>query len=504
MSMIYIVGPIILIAVVLAAVWLDRWSVPVILIALGAGILFGSDVLNLWHFDDIELTNQVANFALVLILFHGGFSTRQSDFKAVALPAGGMATWGVALTAVASFCVLYTLFGWPFDKAILLAVIISSTDAAAIFSILRRQPLPKKLSSTVEIESAANDPMAILLTVAVIDTLTLGSSALPLTVLHFAWQFAAAPLLAWLLARAALWMFNHLSPQDRGHYYVLTLGIALLVYGLAQLIGSSGMLAVFIAGYVMGNRSFVHKQGVANFSAALSTVANIGMFVLLGLQVFPRQWAEIWFEGMLLFLVLTFVARPLAVWLGTVGMRLGFKEKVFISWAGLRGAVPIVLATYPAAAGIPVGEEIFNLVFFAVLLSVAVQGSTLGILARWLKLTVPARPQPLFNLELVTMAASDLDMIVIDLPGPQGVPGPTIAALHLPAGAVIALITRGKNLVVPKGSTQLQGWDQVTVLAHAREEEAIRSTLLGTFPSNLEATKDTAFNQNQGTETKAP
>lgn len=481
MNTIYIVGPSILIAVVLAAVWLDRWSVPVILIALGAGICFGSDVLNVWHFDNIELTNQVANFALVLILFHGGFSTRQSNLKAVALPAVGMATWGVVLTAVASFCVLYFLLHWQFDKAILLAAIISSTDAAAIFSILRRQPLPNKLSSTVEIESAANDPMAILLTVAVVETLNFGVSALPLTFLHFVWQFTAAPLLAWLLARGALWMFNRLSPQDRGHYYVLTLGIALLVYGLAQLISSSGMLAVFVAGYVMGNRSFVHKQGVSNFSAALSTVANIGMFVLLGLQVFPGQWAEIWLEGILLFLVLTFIARPFAVLVGTVGMGLGLKNKVFISWAGLRGAVPIVLATYPAAAGIAVGEEVFNLVFFAVLLSVAVQGSTLGILARWLKLTMPARPRPLFNLELVTMAASDLDMIVIDLPGPQGFPGSTIAALDLPAGAVITLITRGGELVVPKGATQLQGWDQVTVLAHAQEEEAIRSALMGMF-----------------------
>ncbi|TKB09655.1 potassium/proton antiporter [Desulforhopalus sp. IMCC35007] len=503
MSAIYIIGPTILIAVVLAAVWLDRWSVPVILIALGAGIFFGSDVLNVWHFDNIELTNQVANFALVLILFHGGFSTKQSDFKAVALPAGGMATWGVVLTAVASFSVLYILFGWQLEKAILLAAIISSTDAAAIFSILRRQPLPEKLSSTVEIESAANDPMAILLTMAVIETLTFGTSALPLTAVHFVWQFTAAPLLAWFLARGALWMFNRLSPQDRGHYYVLTLGIALLVYGLAQLIGSSGMLAVFIAGYVMGNRSFVHKQGVANFSAALSTVANIGMFVLLGLQVFPRQWGDIWFEGLLLFLVLTFVARPLAVLLGTVGMGLELKEKIFISWAGLRGAVPIVLATYPAAAGIVGGDEVFNLVFFAVLLSVAVQGSTLGILARWLKLTVPARPRPLFNLELVTMAASDLDMFVIDLPGPQGALGPTIAELHLPTGAVIALITRGKELVVPKGSTQLHGWDQVTVLAHAREEEAIRSALLQAFPSTLQAIINTASDKNMPTKTKA-
>ncbi|MDQ8191505.1 potassium/proton antiporter [Roseibacillus persicicus] len=482
MDVVYLIGPIILIAVVLAAVWLDRWSVPVILIALGAGIVFGSDVLNLWHFDDIVLTNKVANLALVFILFYGGISTKKVDFKQVALPAGGLATWGVILTSLVTFGVLYGIFGWGFEKAILLAVIVSSTDAAAIFSILRRQSLPKKLSSTVEIESGANDPMAILLTVAVVQSLTVGHPPIPMMVLNFLWQFGAAPVLGWLMGRAALWLFNHLTPQDRGHFYVLTLGIALLVYGLAQVIGTSGMLAVFIAGFVLGNHSFIHKQGVINFSSAVSTVANIGMFVLLGLQVFPREWAGIWFEGILLFLVLTFLARPLAVLVGTAGMRLGWRNKVFISWAGLRGAVPIVLATYPMAAGIEAGEEIFNLVFFAVLLSVAVQGGSLGPLAGWLKLTVPARPRPLFNLELVTMAASDLDMIVVDLPGPKGVGGAKIAELDLPQGAVITLVTRERELVLPKGSTELRGWDQVSVLAPAIEEEAIREALMGAIP----------------------
>lgn len=489
MDVVYIVGPALLIAVVLAAVWLDRWSVPVILIALGAGISFGSDVLGLVHFDDIDLTNQVANLALVFILFFGGFSTKKSDFKTVALPAGGLATWGVILTAAVTFIALFWWLGWSFEKAILLAVLISSTDAAAIFSILRRQSLSKKLSSTVEVESAANDPMAILLTTAVVGALTVGHPALPVMALTFLWQFGSAPILGWLMAKGALWVFNHLSPQDRGHYYVLTLGIVMLIFGIAQQIGSSGMLAVFVAGYVMGNRPFVHKQGVTNFSAAFSTIANIGMFVLLGLQVFPSEWKSIWFDGVVLFLVLTFVARPLAVWVSTAGMRLGLKHRVFITWAGLRGAVPIVLATYPMAAGIGVGEEIFNLVFFVVLLSVAVQGGTLGLLGRWLKLTVPSRPSPLFNLELVTMAASDLDMIVVDLPGPQGIVGATIAELALPPGSVITLITRGRNLVVPKGSTHLCGWDQVSILAHATEEETIREVLLGAFPEE----EDEAF-----------
>jgi cell volume regulation protein A len=225
---------------------------------------------------------------------------------------------------------------------------------------------------------------------------------------------------------------------------------------------------------------------VANFSAALSTIANIGMFVLMGLLVFPHQWKDIWLQGILLFLALAFVARPVAVWLGTMGMGIKWKQKIFMSWAGLRGAVPIVLATYPAAAGLPVGQEIFNLVFFAVLLSVSIQGSTLGLLAKALGLSTPSRPAPLYSLELSTMAKSDLDLIVVDLPDPQGAPGPLIRDLQMPQGAVITMITRGKEVLAPSGKTQLQGWDQVTVLAHATDEKSVREALLGPFAQAAE------------------
>lgn len=179
METVYIVVPLLLIGVVLAAVWLDRWSVPVILVALGLGILFGSDVLNVWHFDDVELTNQVANLALVFILFQGGFATKREDLQAVALPALGLATWGVLLTAAGTFVCLHFLFGWSTEKSLLLAVIISSTDAAATFSILRRQALPSRLGSTIEIESAANDPMAILTTLIVVEAYASGAEPVP-------------------------------------------------------------------------------------------------------------------------------------------------------------------------------------------------------------------------------------------------------------------------------------------------------------------------------------
>jgi NhaP-type Na+/H+ and K+/H+ antiporters with a unique C-terminal domain len=480
---IYLILPALLIAVVVASVWLERWSVPVILVALGTGIVCGSDVLNLWHFDDMVLTNQFANLALVFVLFHGGFMTKRSDFRAVALPAGGLATWGVLLTAAVTFAVLRWVLGWSMELSLLLAVIISSTDAAAIFSILRRQSLPPRLSSTVEIESAANDPMAILMTTVAVATLASGETFNSSAVLLFFWKFGAGPIFGYLAGRVTVWLFNRLTPQDRGYYYVLFVGVVMLTYGLTELAHASGMLAVFTAGFVMGNRAFVHKQGVLNFSEALSTIVNIGMFVLMGLLVFPREWSQLWVQGLLLFFVLTFVARPVAVFLGTIGMNFGFRSKVFASWAGLRGAVPIVLATYPAAAGLAQGDQVFNLVFFAVILSILVQGSSLGLVAKWLGLSEPARPKALFSLEMITMAKSDYDMVVVDLPGPKGVEGPRIRDLSLPEGAVITLVTRGDQVVLPKGETRLQGWDQVTVLAHAPDEDRIREAFAAAFPS---------------------
>lgn len=487
MDTVYILVPLLLLGVVLAAVWLDRFSVPVILVALGLGLLAGSDVLGLWHFDDVELANQVANVSLVFILFHGGLVTERSVLRAVALPAGGMASWGVVLTALTVFCVLHLGVGWSFELSLLLAAVISSTDAAATFSILRRQSLRPRLGSTIEIESAANDPMAILLTLVVVEALTSGTGLDWMIVPVFAWKFVVGPVMGWVLARAAIAIFDRLDPQERGYYYVLLLAVVLLTYGLAELAKASGMLAVFTAGLVMGNRKFIYQQGIRNFSAALSMIANIGVFVMMGILVFPSQWSSLWIDGIVLFAALTLVARPVAIGLGTLGMRFSAKERLFMSWAGLRGAVPIVLATYPMAAGLSEGQDAFNLVFFAVILSVAIQGSTLGTLARRLGLSTPSRPPPRYGLELVTMAHSDLDLFVVDLPDPEGRPGPRIRDLALPPGAILTLVTRGHEVVSPTGNTRLLGWDRVTVLARPADESDVRAALLDPFDRPAES-----------------
>lgn len=499
MDITYIVTPLILMSVVLAAVWLDRWRVPVILIALGGGILFGSDVLSLWYFDDAVLANRLANLALVFILFQGGFGIKRQDFKAVAVLAGGLAVWGVMLTAAATFVVLWKVLGWSLEKSCLLAAITSSTDAAATLSILRRHAIPGKLSSTLVIESAANDPMAILLTVVSVQALTAGQPHGLHMVVSFVWKFTAGPVLGWLMARVSLWLFNKLRAQERGHYYVLFVGIVLFTYGLAEGLHASGMLAVFIAGCVMGNHPFVHKQGIAQFSSAFASIANIAVFVLLGLLVFPHQWGSIWLGGVALFLVLTLASRPLAVATGTVGMGLPAKNKVFLMWAGLRGAVPIVLATYPAAAGLPGSQDIFNLVFFAVVLSVLVQGSTWGTAARALGLLPrPSKSEPPYSLELITMAPSDMDLLTVDIPENATDHGPRIRDLRLPPDTVITMITRGDKVVSPNGDTQLKCGDHVTVLAHVRDEEAVQIALRTPFRSAAGEAPDPAMQTSKG------
>jgi len=547
-NIIYLAIPLILSAVVISAVYLDKKSIPVILVALFAGIIFGKDGLKFWVFDDPKLANEIANLALVFILFHSGFTTNKSNLKLVALPAIGLATWGVIITSVVVFVCLHFILGWDSTLSILLSVIIASTDVAAIFSILRKRPLGHKLSSIIEVESAANDPMAILLTIVTLHALSSANAHLsaPLLILQFLWKFASAPVIGFVIAKLVVKMINKLIPQEAGYYHVIMLSTALFTYGVTETLNASGMLAVFTAGLVMGNMYFVQKQGVYNFSSSITTISNIFLFVLLGVLVDQNKWFEegVFLRGVLLFVFLSFVARPAAVFLGTIGMRIPFKEKIFISWAGLRGAVPIVLATYPTVYGIEHGNEIFDMVFFVVLLSLVFQGSSLGLVAKLLKLTTVSRPEPPYSLEFFTKndteAGEKLTVFTLGMPDPEGCEGPAIKDLNLPDSTVLLMIARrqrvpllykkaqkilnmlndgsaeygdeAKELVdkaqevmskinekrfshkeeneeagdiwqvlPPRGDTVLRGWDQITILAKVEDQEKVTKELNGAF-----------------------
>jgi cell volume regulation protein A len=550
-NIVYLVLPLILLSVVVSATYLDKRSIPVILVALFAGIFFGSDVLSLGYFNDMKMTNRLAELALVFILFHGGFRIKKESFKLVALPAMGLATWGVILTAVFTFICLHFILGWDKNISMLLSVIISSTDGAAIFSILRKRALDNKLKSTVEIESAANDPMAILLTVIVVQALSKGGDLnFGIFVGLFFWKFIAGPVFGIVVAKCVAWLINKLTPQESGYYYIILLCTSLFAFGLAETFNASGMLAAFAAGIILGNSQFVHKQGVYNFSSAFSTIANIMLFVLLGAQVEPSSWfkegtylsGSLYINGILFFLLLSFVGRPAAVFLGTLGMGIKLKKRLFIAWAGLRGAVPISLATYPVAAGIEGGMEMFNLVFFVVLLSIAIQGSLLGKVVKLLKLSVAARPDPPYSLEFYTKndmeAGQKIAVFTVDLPDPEGGKGPFIRDLKLPEDTLLLMVARRQRVsnlfrktqkmltvlderskehgeeakelaskardiilrmnekrylhkgevesdvwqvLPPRGDTALCGWDQITVLSKVEDENKVREILLKSF-----------------------
>lgn len=470
-----------LLFVVLAAVMLDRLSVPVILIALGLGVLFGVDGLTILP-GDISRLAAVANLALVFILFYGGFCIRASDLRSAGRASLSLATAGVLLTAATTFVLLHFVFRWPLGLCAMLSAIVSSTDAAATFSILDRQPLPEPLSSVLSLESAANDPMAVLLALLAIGGL--GRHGIAFAALRGVWQFAGGTILGLGAGIAVLALFKHIRPRERGHYYVLFLSLVLLTYGIAEGALASGILAVFVSGVVLGNRSFVFRQCIDHFAGAVATIANLAMFLLLGLYASPHDLGAVWRKGAILFAVLSFAARPLAVFVSTAGMGLSAKEKVFASWAGLRGAVPIVLATYPAAAGLEGADEIFNIVFVAVILSILLQGSTLGLLARWMGLEAAPPVRPLYSLELVSLAPSDLDLFTIDLPPDGDYPadaGPLVRDLRLPPESIITMIVRGPTVIAPKGDTRLKAGDRLTLLARATSEPAAREALRSAF-----------------------
>lgn len=474
----YVLIALVLIAVVFTTTLARRFSIPLIVIALGMGILFGSDVTGLISFGDFHLANELATGALIFILFAGGFETKRSSLKLTLVPSMTLATWGVVVTAAVTGLLVWQLLKFPLPLAFLVGTIVSCTDAAAVFSIFRTRSISKKVAATTEIESAANDPMAIIATTLLIALVAPAghADAWWMVGLDFLWKLAGGTGVGLVVGRVGFRLFRMLRHADRGYFYVLLIGIVLLSFGLAELIHASGMLAVFFAGMVLGNAKIPFRQGLETFLDALSTIANVGLFVLLGLLVFPHEFGAIWLPGVILFLILTFVARPVAVWISTLVGGFQWKERVFLSWAGVRGAVPIVLATYPAAAGIEGGREIFNLVFFAVGLSVVIQGTTVGKVADWLGLSLKAKVKPRQAMELVTFNDSELELTELVL---EGTPGAKvrIAELRLPRGTTITMVNRNEQIIAPRGSTELQPGDVLYVLLRSSDRETVERLL---------------------------
>jgi cell volume regulation protein A len=358
-----------------------------------------------------------------------------------------------------------------------MGVIVAPTDAAAVFGVLRARSigLRRNLRPLLEFESASNDPIAVILTIGLTELIVAPEGSVATLIWHVAREFALGALMGLVLARAAVWLINRLRLEYEGLYSVLTVAIVLFIFSATNLLSGSGFLAVYIASLTMARHRLIHKRSISRFHDGVGWLMQIAMFLLLGLLVFPSQLPTVAIPALALALVLMFVARPLAIVLSLLGFRYTWKDRALISWVGLRGAVPIVLATFPLAAGLEGASTIFNVVFFVVFLSVAVQGTTITPLAKWLGLekdtTESDRP------ELITGGESRRTLVEISVPQDSWVVGRRVVELDFPQGTWVSLISRDDHYLVPQGRTVLASGDRLTVLASHAEKEQIEDLL---------------------------
>lgn len=471
----------ILVFMVILAFFSKKRNIPLIIIALITGIIFGSDVTGIIYYDNAELTKNFANIALVFVLFYGGFGTKEADLKPVIKVTLVLATFGVLLTATITGIIFSFVSGWDIKTALLLGAIISSTDAAAVFSILRTKTIKKEISSITEIESAANDPMAILTTTFLISLIVGSNAGIGTSILWVIWQLIVGVLLGILLGKVFSYIFDKIKKIDIGYYYLFIIGSILFCYGLADFLKASGMIAVFFMGYIMGNKKLPFKSGISSFLETLSFISNVGLFVLLGLLVFPKQFSSIWGLGVLVFVIITFVSRPLSVFVCTLFNKFTLKERIFMSWSGIRGAVPIVLATYPIAAGIDKNSEIFNIVFFAVGLSILIQGTTIGKLASIFNLTVKSKNKPIQAMELVTILETNYDLIEVEIDKEVFSKECKISDLKLEKDVTITMINRNDKIIAPSGSIIIKPGDVLFILVQQNKIKEVTKYILSKF-----------------------
>lgn len=442
-----------------------RIGMPVLVLFLGVGMLAGSDGPGGIAFADYGAANSIGSVALALILFDGGLRTSRQAVRMAWRPALSLATVGVVITSVLTGCVAAWVLGVPVLHGLLLGGIVGSTDAAAVFSVLRTSGilLPDRLAATLEVESGSNDPMAIFLTLGLVALITGTAGSPGALALLFVLQFGVGAAAGVAVGVGAAWSVNRVGLSYPGLYPVLVLAFGLLAFGLAAALGGSGFLAVYLAGIVLGNSRIVFERGILAFHDAAAWLAQIVLFVMLGLLSFPGRLLAVIPEGVAITLVLIAVARPLAVFASMLPFRFRLRESVFLSWVGLKGAVPITLATFPLMAGVEGSEVLFDVVFFVVLVSAVAQGSTLPVVARWLGLGRPADPQPPLSVEINALRQVDGEIVDYTVAPSARVAGQSLRDLALPDGVAVTLVVRGAAVIMPRGATALRPGDHVFV-----------------------------------------
>lgn len=463
-----LVGAALLAVAVLLSVAAERFRAPALLVFLVLGMVIGDDGLGWVSFADAALAQRIGVAALVVILFEGGLATSVASVRQVVAPATVLSTFGVVISALVVGGVLVATTSIDPTTAVLIGAVVASTDAAAVFSVLRSAPVPRRLGSLLEAESGGNDPTAVLLTIGILATWSNQPSVLDWVVFGLV-QLVGGLLVGGVVGWLVAWLLHRVSTDSTTAYAVLALAGGGLAYGLGALVGASGFLAVFVAGVIVGSSSSRYRRAVRRFFEGLATIAQITLFLMLGLLVFPSQLPGVVGIGIIAAATLLFVARPVAVFACLSWFRFSGGERTFVAWAGLRGAVPIVLATIPLTAGYPDGSLVFDTVFFVVLTSAVVQGLTVGPLARRLGLAGPDPTRELVA-DLVPLDTAGIDVIEVELADDHAVVGRTLHEVPLPAQARIGAILRGTAVEVPDGGTRLRSGDLLIVVAPSADD----------------------------------
>ena len=455
----------------------DKFGVPSLLIFLIIGMLAGSDGPGGIHFDDPYLAQFLGIVALSFILFSGGVDTRWQDVRPVLRTGLFLSTLGVLTTALITGWLATVVLNFSFYEGLLLGAIISSTDAAAVFSVLRarRVSLRGRLKPLLELESGSNDPMAVMLTLSFIQLVLNPDKPAYSLIPLILWQIVAGGIMGYLLGKGAVAAINNLKLEYEGLYPVFTLALVPFSYGVTAALGGNGFLAVYIVGLVMGNSSFIHKKSLGRFHDGFAWLMQISMFLTLGLLVFPKQLVPVIVPGLLISAFLMFIARPISTFLSSLYSGFSFREKIMVSWVGLRGAAPIILATFPLLAGVPKADMIFNVIFFIVISSALLQGTTIPAFARRLSVDAPLREKPPYTIEYESTEKAKFELIEFRVHEHSSITGKQVVDMDFPEGALIILINRGEEFFVPGGSTVVNAGDMLMMMVSKENIDRVRS-----------------------------
>lgn len=455
-----------------------RFGIPTLLLFLLVGMLFGSDGLGL-QFNSARDAQFIGMIALSIILFSGGMDTKFQDIKPVLKPGIVLSTVGVLLTTVLTGVFIYFLSGLTHTNieltmmaSLLLAATMSSTDSASVFSLLRsqRMNLKENLRPMLELESGSNDPMAYMLTIVLIQIISSGSElSLAVVGRDLLVQFLIGGSVGYAFGRFAVWLVNRINLSNSSLYPILLLSIVFATFTITDLLKGNGYLAVYIAGVIVGNARLVYRKEINTFMNGLTWLFQIIMFLSLGLLVNPHEMLDIAAVALLIGLFMIVIARPVSVFACLLPFRnISNKARLFVSWVGLRGAVPIIFATYPVIAGIEGSQQLFNIVFFITLLSLVVQGMSISSFARWLHLDLPEEKEGNeFGVELPDEIDTKLEDMTLTPEMLAG--GNRLKDMNIPKGSLVMLVKRGNEFIIPNGQVELHAGDKLLFISENKD-----------------------------------